>query len=384
MTVNPKVRAMLEKTLPLSVQRMLGIEAPAVPAPEPLPNPVTLSSICGVNGLIPAAVAKQCGIGATRFAAQWSAIQPDPGSWTWGATDNAITAAQAAGLEVCLMLFGTPPWAAAPGQPSTAVAIPQAQAWAAFVRAAATRYTIAPYNVTYFQVWNEPMSGAYFNGSLDEYVEDLLIPAAPIIRAAGGKVVFGGWPCSEWLWAPNAPPYPAAGAAMPGMRATGPVAPTGTAAMPGGRATGPVAPTYTPAALAALASTGLYGLLHDIRGCAAAIDIMDLHYPNPWNFERLYKDWVTPGTLAAAWGFKPFAGLWQTETGFRTAAAGAEYAALLSWVQVPARQAPNVKAFWYPGAGNAGDGDAICDFAGNLTSNGTELAALCAAVASGK
>jgi hypothetical protein len=362
------VAAVLRETLPLSVQRMLGIEATVAPNPEPrIPNPVTLSSICGVNGLIPKSVAQACGIGATRFAAQWSAIQPDPGSWTWGATDNAITAAKAAGLEVCLMLFGTPPWAAAPGQPSTAVAIPQASAWAAFVRAAATRYAIPPYNVTYFQVWNEPMSGAYFNGTLQQYVTELLIPAAPIIRAAGGTVVFGGWPCSEWLWAPNAPPYPAAGAAMPGVRATG-----------------PVAPTYTPAALAALASTGLYGLLHDIPGMAAAIDIMDLHYPNAFNFERLYKDWVAPGTLAAASGFKPFSGLWQTEAGFRTAAAGAEYSALLSWVQGLRANAPNVKAFWYPGAGNAGDGDAICDFAGNLTANGTELAALCAAVASGK
>jgi hypothetical protein len=68
--------------------------------------------------------------------------------------------------------------------------------WEAFVRRAVEFLRQPLYGVEYFQVWNEahPDSGFWF-GDLDTYMERVHLPAARAIRAAGGKVVYGGWPC---------------------------------------------------------------------------------------------------------------------------------------------------------------------------------------------
>lgn len=54
----------------------------------------------------------------------------------------------------------------------------------------------SPYDVKYFQIWNEahPVSG-FWVGDLDSYMSRVHLPAARIIRELGGKVVYGGWPC---------------------------------------------------------------------------------------------------------------------------------------------------------------------------------------------
>lgn len=67
--------------------------------------------------------------------------------------------------------------------------------WQAFVRRVVSDLRQPPYNVEYFQIWNEahPKSG-FYNGALDEYVRNIHLPAAEEIRKLGGKVVYGGFP----------------------------------------------------------------------------------------------------------------------------------------------------------------------------------------------
>jgi len=57
-----------------------------------------------------------------------------------------------------------------------------------------------PFNVEYFQIWNEahPESG-FYNGGYETYFTRLHNPAAKIIKELGGKVVYGGWPCGGSL-----------------------------------------------------------------------------------------------------------------------------------------------------------------------------------------
>ncbi len=68
--------------------------------------------------------------------------------------------------------------------------------WTAYVQKVVDYLHPAPYNVQYFQVWNEALdsSSSFYFGSLDDYIQRVLIPAATVIRNAGGKVVYGGFP----------------------------------------------------------------------------------------------------------------------------------------------------------------------------------------------
>lgn len=64
--------------------------------------------------------------------------------------------------------------------------------WANYVDRVVSHFTQSPYNVKYFQIWNEP-NAEYWTGTYQEFVDNIYIPAAKIIHKYGGKVVFGGW-----------------------------------------------------------------------------------------------------------------------------------------------------------------------------------------------
>lgn len=72
--------------------------------------------------------------------------------------------------------------------------------WEMYVRRVVVFLGRPPYNVEYFQIWNEahPLSG-FWDGDMDTYMERVHLPAAKIIRELGGKVVYGGWPCCGTL-----------------------------------------------------------------------------------------------------------------------------------------------------------------------------------------
>ena len=66
--------------------------------------------------------------------------------------------------------------------------------WKNYVKMIVDEFSKAPYNIKYFQVWNEayPTSG-FWHGGLEDYINLVHKPAAEIIRKAGAKVVYGGW-----------------------------------------------------------------------------------------------------------------------------------------------------------------------------------------------
>ncbi len=66
--------------------------------------------------------------------------------------------------------------------------------WENYVRKAVSALRKSPYNIEYFQIWNEahPKSG-FWDGDLDTYMQRVHLPAAKIVRELGGKVVYGGW-----------------------------------------------------------------------------------------------------------------------------------------------------------------------------------------------
>lgn len=95
-----------------------------------------------------------------RNGVLWSEVEPERGARRWealsGLEEELIRAAEA-GLKVILIVRSTPTWAqSAPGLfcgPIQADALP---AFGNFLHDLVARYSQAPYNVRYWEIWNEP------------------------------------------------------------------------------------------------------------------------------------------------------------------------------------------------------------------------------------
>lgn len=139
---------------------------------------------------------------------------------TGAAFDNDLTPALLAnnrnGIASLLLLGYTPDWnATVPGDSKSAPV--DVKAWERYVDAAVRKYSAPPYNLRYFQIWNEAagrLSGGlaqatFWHGpdadgnvktskpyarAMQDYVERIHIPAARIIRKYHAYVVYGGWP----------------------------------------------------------------------------------------------------------------------------------------------------------------------------------------------
>lgn len=120
------------------------------------------------------------------------------------------------GIHSLLMLGYTPEWNASVA--NDIVSAPKdVQYWERYVDAVVRRYSTPPFNVKYFQIWNEasgPLAGgdpqsSFWHGpnynedrsrakpyesAMRDYVERIHIPAAQIIRKYHAYVVYGGWP----------------------------------------------------------------------------------------------------------------------------------------------------------------------------------------------
>ena len=123
----------------------------------------------------------------------WDELQPNRSSpFLWGPTDAAVAEAQQRGSHILPILAYTPAWAQT--QPAgCSYAAANRTDWEHYVSAVVERYTAK--GVQHYQIWNEPgwPNKPFYCGTEASFVLDVYLPAARIIRRAGGRVVFGGW-----------------------------------------------------------------------------------------------------------------------------------------------------------------------------------------------
>jgi hypothetical protein len=276
----------------------------------------TLRDIVGVNNPVGRDMAEELGIGWIRFDVSWRTAEVQQGKLDWSRSDSLMKAALAAGDQVLPMLGYTPPWSetiksqgqAPPKKPHD---------WALFVEAAVSRYSAPPYNVRYFQIWNEPTRKAgFWLGTNEQYIDMVYIPAAKIIRQHNCFVVFGGWPQSN-------------------------------------------------------SAQELDSVLN-YHNAWQWTDIVDLHYHPNADVQHEYSEWVASGKCR---------GIWQTEIGYNTDPefALSAYSWILHWgLQVGWRDPNEFRYFWYPGEASGGDAEKALIKAGTgvLTDNGKHLATL--------
>jgi hypothetical protein len=141
------------------------------------------------------------GVGWVRLDVGWEALEErGPGrtsAWYLDRLDQAVDGARARRMQVLVTLWATPGWAN--GGRSRAVPPSDPGEYARVARELAGRYR---HRVAAWEIWNEPNSRDFFDGSAGAYVQ-LLRAAAPAVHSAdpGAKVVLGGpsYNDTDWL-----------------------------------------------------------------------------------------------------------------------------------------------------------------------------------------
>jgi polysaccharide biosynthesis protein PslG len=133
--------------------------------------------------------------GGVRLYLYWNEVQSTRDRWDWSVSDLLLAQAQALGLAVVGGLGYGVPWAStAPWWVFGAAArshYPPSDygAWANYVRAAVARYP----QVTHWEIWNEPDTRGYWNGTAAQYARLLAVAAAAVHDVnPAATVIFGG------------------------------------------------------------------------------------------------------------------------------------------------------------------------------------------------
>jgi hypothetical protein len=146
-----------------------------------------------------------------RNALLWSGVEPTPGARDWNTTaglEEELKNASDNGLEVILIVRSTPPWAQkVAGSFCGPIAQEDFSAFGDFMYDVVSRYSKAPYNVKYYELYNEPdiavvpqesiygcwgdPSDPFFGGG---YYGEMLQVVYPRIKAANpnAQVLNGG------------------------------------------------------------------------------------------------------------------------------------------------------------------------------------------------
>jgi hypothetical protein len=253
----------------------------------------TLRDLVGVNHNIGQDWSQKLGVGWGRASALWMTVEAQQGKYDWTTGDKDVQGVISSGDQAVILLAYTPAWDQT--IKSTGQAPPRDLAsWPNFVQAAVTRYSAAPYNVKYFQIWNEPTQKATFwLGTNQQYIDAIYIPAAKVIRQHGCYVVFGGWPQSN--------------------------------------------------------SVQELDTVLNYHNAWQWTDIVDMHYRLIGDMQHEYAQWVASGKCR---------GIWQTEIGWNTDPEFVEfYPQVLAWtLQVGWRDPNEFKLFWYTNYAGGADG----------------------------
>lgn len=113
-----------------------------------------------------------------RFDFNWDEIEPDHGYFRWTDIDRAVNQALERRLSIFATLSYTPSWA---GDGSRNSVPKDLNLWKNFVRRAVERYRG---KILYWGMWNEPNLKEFWKGSVDEYINIILIPGYEAVKSA--------------------------------------------------------------------------------------------------------------------------------------------------------------------------------------------------------
>ncbi len=162
---------------------------------------ISMSVVNEANGLTPIADA---GTTWVRIGLPWKNVENVEGARNWdSAVEAQLITAYQHNLRVVLLIEDTPSWALKSGYTCGAVASNKFSALAKFLADAVKRYSLPPYNVKYWELWNEPDAAGllgcwgdpsdtqYYGG---RYYGSMLPQVYPAMKAANAQaqVLVGG------------------------------------------------------------------------------------------------------------------------------------------------------------------------------------------------
>jgi len=129
---------------------------------------------------------ERLGVDVVRFNLHWNEIELRRGSPSWEASDAVLKGLRTRKIDAVVGLVGAPHWTNGGRAPNYA---PTAASFAAFARAAASRYSW----VREWLVWNEPNQARWLKPTSPAvYVRSLLNPAYAAIHAANPRAKVAG------------------------------------------------------------------------------------------------------------------------------------------------------------------------------------------------
>jgi len=154
------------------------------------------------------------GVHWVRQEVRWDVVSPGRGIVDFAAYDRLVSAVDAAGLKLVIVLGGTPSWARDRRATASATAPPQSNAaFAAFAASVARRYGGT---VDHYQIWDEPNLESGWGGLPAQPVDYLALLAAvyPAIHAQDARATVmlaalaptveqGGSNLSDWRFLQN-------------------------------------------------------------------------------------------------------------------------------------------------------------------------------------
>jgi hypothetical protein len=144
---------------------------------------------------VPADVVAQSGAGWVREDIHWFRIQPNPSTWDWSYTDQAIRELLARNVKIVAVLGHPPGWAtpfSGDDPADFSFYAPDPRQFAAFAGAVAQRY--GRY-IHHWEIWNEPDNKLFWKPAPDPvaYAELLKLASTAIHRADhNAQVLLGG------------------------------------------------------------------------------------------------------------------------------------------------------------------------------------------------
>jgi polysaccharide biosynthesis protein PslG len=180
--------------LPVALATFLLPGGPASAVAQPVITASYFGShLQGLSGDGPAAF-PQGPVGSLRLwddGVSWREIETAPGVFDWTVLDAEMAKAREHGVSVLLVLGQTPTFhSTRPAARSTygpgASAMPTQAAWAAYVRAVATRNRTVWGGIASFQVWNEANVAGYWSGT-PKQMATLTAWTRSALRSAGSS-----------------------------------------------------------------------------------------------------------------------------------------------------------------------------------------------------
>ncbi len=129
-----------------------------------------------------------------RLDLRWDIVEQTPlenleQTGNWHIFDASIHAARVRGIKVLGILQAPPGWATTTGHEQGTLTQQGLEHWVKYVRAVVTRYGNELYAL---EIYNEPNLSMFYLGTVDQYVDEYLIPARQQIRALNSNIKITG------------------------------------------------------------------------------------------------------------------------------------------------------------------------------------------------